>query len=146
MPTRVAFRAAARSGAIDLVQAYLADASLAGFQVYPARPRTIHPPTVFIDRITEDLTDYAGVIRQREPSVELLIVHGLFDSADAVRQGDTFVDGFLDWIADNYHGFGANTLVSVSRTADVPNYVPDWIETQTAYYATQLTLEGFAAT
>ncbi len=130
-----------------MLEAYKSAASIK-LQVYRARPRTLLPPTAFVDRISEELTDFTAYVRQRQPSVHVIVVHGLFDSGEATDQGDAFVDGFLDWVADDFHGFGANTLVNVTRTEDIPNFVPDWVrpEEQKSYYATEITLEGFAAT
>lgn len=147
MVTRIAFRTAARAGAVALLEAFKADVGT-NLQIYRARPRSVLPPTAFVDRISESLTDYVSVIRQRVPVVDVMVVHGLFDSGEAVDQGDAFVDGFLDWIADNFHAFGANTLVRVSSTEDVPNYIPDWLPPaeQRSFYATLIRLEGFAST
>lgn len=145
--TRIAVQTLARAGAVDLLNGYRDDADLR-LQVYRARPRSIKPPTAFVDGIDETLTDYTITTRQRSPAVSVVVIHGLFDSGEAADQRDTFVDGFLDWVADRYHGFGANTLVQVSRVTDLPSYVPDWLppNEQSTYYATQIVLEGFAST
>jgi hypothetical protein len=147
MPTRIAFRAAMREAAVTMFTDYKADRGLT-LQIYPGRPRTIVPPTAFVDRISERLTEYTLSTRQRTPTVEVVVLHGLFDSKDAVTQGDDFVDGFLDWVADHYHAAGANTLVSAVATEDDPEFVPTWQppQVQRAYYATRISLEGFAST
>ena len=147
MPTRIAFRSAMRAAAVTMFNDFKADRGLV-LQIYPGRPRTIAAPTVFVDRISERLTEYTLSTRQRVPVVEVVVLHGLFDSKDAVEQGDEFVDGFLDWIADNYHAAGANTLISAVATEDDPEFVPTWQppEVQRTYYATRISLEGFAST
>ncbi len=124
----------------------IADAAQVKLQMYPARPRTLFPPTAFVDRISETFTPLAGLLNQRTPLVECIVVHGLFDSADAAAQKDEFVDGLIDWVTSFPHKAGANTLIRVSQTVDLPDYVPEWIppEQQKTYYATQITLEGFA--
>lgn len=139
------FRADMRAAAVTLLEAY-ASAQSIKLQVYSGRPRTIAPPTAFVDRISEGLT-YPGVtLHQRTPTVSVVVLHGLFDSKDTVEQGDAFVDGFLEYVATQYHAAGANTLIAGVSTDDDPNYVPDWLppERQLSYYATTISLEGFA--
>ncbi len=138
-------QAAYRLAATQFLTDY-ADFAMVKLQMYPARPRTLFPPTGFVDRISETFTPLAGLLQQRTPLVEVIVVHGLFDSADAAAQKDEFVDGFIDWVVTSPHKAGANTLIRVSQTEDLPNYVPEWIppEQQKTYYATQITLEGFA--
>ena len=147
MPTRVAFQAAARAGAVQLLTDFKADSGI-GLQIYRGRPKSINPPTAFVDSINETLTEFLVATRQRVPSVEVIVLHGVFDYGDTVDQRDAFVDGFLDWVADRYHAFGANTLVAVTDVTDIPVYVPDWQQPQDQrqYYGTRITLEGFAST
>lgn len=115
-------------------------------QVYPGRPRSINPPTAFVDVLRERLEPTTERSFNRVPSVELLIVWGTFDSADVAEQRDAFVDGFFEWQADRPYAFGSNTLVALTSVDDEPTFTADWIEVQKAYYATRLTLEGFANT
>lgn len=125
-------------------------ADYAGFmdiklQTYPGRPRTIYPPTAFVDKIIETYTPFAGDLFQRVPLVECIILHGLFDSQDAVDQKDAFVDGLLQWVVGRAHQAGANTLIRVSLAEDIPDFVSDWLppDQQRTYFATRITLEGF---
>lgn len=115
-------------------------------QVYPARPRTILPPTAFVDLIREAIAYSGPTLRQRTPTAEVIVIHGLFDSKDAAENKDRFVDGFLDWTLTRYHEAGENTLIAGVETEDIPNYVPDWIEPdkQRTYYATRIAMEGYA--
>jgi hypothetical protein len=137
------FRADIRTAAATMLDDYAATANLK-LQVYPGRPRTLYPPTGFVDRISERIT-FDG-IRQRLVSVEVVVIHGLFDSKDAVEQADVFVDGWVDWTTAQYHAAGANTILEPRGVEDDPNYVPDWLPPteQKSYYATVITLEGFA--
>lgn len=139
------FQADVRAAAVSLLTDYAANAGVK-LQVYPARPRSLNPPTAFVDGIRETI-DYVGVmLRQRKPVADVLVVHGVFDSKEAADQKDAFVDGFLDWVTARYHEAGANTIVAVTETEDLPNYVPEWMppEQRLVYYATRLTLEGLA--
>jgi hypothetical protein len=144
--TRIAFSTAIRAAAVDLLKDYAADVSLK-LQVYRARPATIFPPCAFVDRMSESI-EYPGATtwRQRTPRVEVVVVHGIFDSGDAVDQRDRFVDGFLDWVTDNVHAADPNTTIGLVAVEDDPGYVNDWVkpEAQRTYFATRLTLEGFA--
>jgi hypothetical protein len=139
------FRAGMREAAVTLLSDFREDAGIR-LQVYPGRPRSILPPTAFVDRIRESLVYLGPSSIQRTPQVDITVLHGLFDSKDTVDQGDRFVDAFIDWVKTRYHSAGANTLVAVVATEDDPNYVPDWLppEEQRSYYATLITLEGFA--
>ena len=144
--TRIAFSSAMRDAAVELLRDYAADADL-GLQVYRARPASVHPPCAFVDRMSETV-DYPGSVtwRQRTPRVEVVVLHGIFDSGDAVDQRDRFVDGFLDWVTDNVHAADPNTTIGLVAIEDDPAYVNDWArpENQRTYFATRLTLEGFA--
>lgn len=138
-------QATMRAAAVQLLTDYAADAGIK-LQVYPGRPLSVFPPTAFVDLIRETIT-YPGItLRQRTPLVEVIVLHGLFDSKDATEQKDAFVDGFLDWVTDRYHAAGANTLIAAVSTEDVPAYVPDWQppDVQRVYYATRIVLEGYA--
>lgn len=139
------FQATVRAAAVTLLTNYAADAAVK-LQVYPGRPRTIAPPTAFVDGIRETV-EYVGItLRQRRPVADVIVVHGIFDSMEAADQKDAFVDGFLDWVTDRYHAAGGNTLVAVTETEDLPNYVPEWMppERQLVYYATRISMEGLA--
>jgi hypothetical protein len=144
--TRIAFSSAIRAAAVTLLKDYAADADIK-LQVYPARPASVFPPCAFVDRMSESI-EYPSSVnwRQRTPRVEVLVLHGIFDSGDAVAQRDRFVDGFLDWVTDNVHAADPNTTIGLVSVEDDPGYVNDWMkpEHQRTYYATRLTLEGFA--
>jgi hypothetical protein len=144
--SRPALQVSMRAACVALLTDYAAAATI-NLQVYPGRPRSLRPPTAFVD-IIDETVDYIGQIVQRHPTAEMFVLHGLFDSKEAADQRDAFVDGFLDWAIDRYHAAGANTLVAVRTVQDAPNYVPDWLppEEQRTYYATRISLEGLAAT
>jgi hypothetical protein len=134
-----------RAASVTLLSEYAADAGTK-LQVYPARPRSIFPPTGFVDVIRESIEHIGPTLRQRKPVAEVIVIHGIFDSKEAADQKDAFVDGFLDWVVTRYHSAGANTLIGVTDTEDLPNYVPEWMPPaeQKVYYATRITLEGLA--
>jgi len=138
-------RAALRAAAVELLEDYAAAAALT-LQIYPGRPRSIHPPTAFVDVMRETITYPGMTLLQRRPQADVVVLHGLFDSKDTADQADAFVDGFLAWVAARFHAAGANTLVALVSIDDDPTYVPDWQppEVQRVYYATRITLEGYA--
>lgn len=141
--TRIAFQTLMRAAAVQLLTDYKATVGI-GMQIYPARPRSIAPPTGFVDSLSESITYTA--LNQRIPRAEVLVIHGLFDSKESADQRDAFVDGFIDWVLDNIHEAHAATTIAVTEVEDLPNYVPDWMpsELQKTYYATRITLEGLA--
>jgi hypothetical protein len=134
-----------RAAAVTLLTEYAADAEIA-LQVYPGRPRTLLPPTAFVDGIRETLPTDGSMLVRRIPTATVVVLHGLMDSKEAADQKDAFVDGFIDWTLDRLHAAGANTTVAVTETEDLPNYVPDWLppEQQKTYYASRIELEGLA--
>ncbi len=145
---RVPFQAAMRAAAVDLIQDYAASINLT-MTLYRARPANIQPPHAFIDAMRETPTGFtAPSTRERVVECDVVCVWGLFDSASAVDQRDAFVDGFSDWVIDDYHAAGPNTLIAVTQITDDPSYRPDWPlpERQRTYFATVITLEGRAAT
>ena len=135
-----------RAAAVTLLKAY-ATAQSVKLQVYAGRPRSVNPPCAFVDRMTGTFVSIGISLRQTTPTAEVLVLHGLFDSKDAAEQGDAFVDGFLDWVATQFHAAGANRLIASVRVEDEPDFVTDWMppEQQRTYYATRITLEGFAS-
>ena len=145
--TRVPFRTDCRAAAVTLLTEFAAQTSPATkLQVYPGRPRSINPPTAFVDGIRESYSYTNVTWRLRTPTVEVIVLWGLFDSKVAVDQADAFADAFLDWVTDRYHAAGANTTIAISSIEDDPTYVPDWLPPaeQRTYFASRISLEGFA--
>lgn len=138
------FQTDVRAAAITTLEAY-ATANSVKLQTYRGRPRSIKPPTAFIDLERETIV-YVGHMMQRTVQVDILLIHGLFDSGEAVDQRDAFTDGYIDYIRDNVHAAGASTTLGVVATEDDPTWVPDWLirEEQRPYFATRITLEGYA--
>lgn len=134
-----------------LLTAYVASAGIT-MQLYRAKPRQAKPPTGYIEGIEESLTEYTLTTRQRTTRARVrLLWRDDVDAGAAVDQRDAFVDGFLDWVADNYHAFGDNTLASAVSVSDDPDFAfedsaHDGREAFATYFSTVLTLEGFAAT
>ncbi len=145
-------RAALRAAAVELLEDYAQSASLK-LQVYRARPRSIHPPTAFVDTIREARVYHGIQLVQTTPQADVIVVHGprlpgggSFDSGDATDQADAFADGFSAYVDSQVHAIGSNTTIGAVSIEDDPTYIPDWvpIEEQLSYYATRITLEGFA--
>ena len=142
--TTIPFQTAMRAACVDLLTDYAQAASLK-LQVYSARPRSLYPPTGFVDRIRETITLAGPKMRQRTVFASMVVVHGIFDSKEAADQRDAFIDGFADWVLDNPDAAGAATLIGNTVVLDdQPAWVPDWIENPLTYYATEIVLEGYA--
>lgn len=139
-------RGDSRTAAADLLRDYGASAAVK-LQVYRARPASIMPPTAFVDLVAESLAYPANVLPQRTVRVQLVLVHGLFDSGEAVDQADEFVDGFITWVTADVHAAGGNTTIGVVEVEDDPTWVPEWMapEKQRTYFATRIVLEVYAA-
>jgi hypothetical protein len=141
------FSAQMRAAAVDLLTDYVASVAGLKVQIYRARPATIVPPTAFVDGFSEAIDNRGIAIVQRHPSVDVMVLHGIFDHGETVDQRDAFVDGFLGWVRDNVHAASGNTTVGMVGVEDIPAYVPDWIRPDAqgrlpTYYATRITLEG----
>lgn len=139
------FQADCRAATVTMLTAYKTAASIK-LQVYPGRPRSLVPPTAFVDGIRESITLTGITLHQRRPIVDVIVIHGLYDSLEAATQKDAFADGFVQWVIDNYHAAGANTLIAPVDLEDLPTYVNDWMPPaeQKTFYATRISLEGFA--
>jgi len=139
-------RANARAAAVALFKAYRDDAEV-GAIVYPGRPASIHPPQGFVDAMSEADVYPAGLSPQRTIRVEVMILHGEFDSGTSVAQADAFADGLMQWVSDpdNVHAAGANTTIGVVAIEDDPTFVPDWLPpgAQKTYFGTRVTLEVY---
>jgi hypothetical protein len=142
-------QASMRAAAVELLTDYAATGGVK-LQVYPARPRSLFPPSAFVDRLSESLAWSGTGWPQRTVRAEVVVVHGVFDTKEAADNRDAFVDGFVYWIAGEYHAAGANTVLELSSVEDEPAWQPDWRPANTTngpdpiYYATRLTLEGYA--
>lgn len=134
-----------RAACVTLLEGYASAASVK-LQVYPGRPRSINPPTAFVDTITEVTNTIGPTSYQRRPTAHVVVLHGQFDSKDTADQADTFMDGFIDYVYANVSAAGANTVIGDVSTEDDPNYIPDWQDeaVQRAYFATLVSVEGFA--
>jgi hypothetical protein len=129
------------------LQAFKTDSGLR-LQIYPGRPRTLVPPSIWQDR-RSDTINFRGVrdvnFMGHVLRTELVALHGLFDSAEAINQRDAFVDAFASYIRANRDTglAGPNSVLLSMVLDDVPNYVPDWVpeRDQLTYFATLITLE-----
>lgn len=136
-----------RAAAITLLTSCASGLSVK-MQIYPGRPRSLAPPTGFIDSMTEEFAPTFGSsdIFQHTPRIQILMVWGDFDSKEAVDQRDAFVDAYHDELRVSAHQAGPRSLIYPVNLSDLPTWVPDWlpIEQQRTYFATQFVLEGFA--
>jgi len=145
MVTRLAFRTAMRDAAVQMLHDY-ADYAGVNLQIYRGRPRTLFPPTAFVDRIDERVTFTGPNMRSRLVTCYIAVVHGLFDSGDAVDQGDQFIDGFTEWVLEHRDAADPNTDLGAILLRDDPNYITDWLPPaeRRSFYATIISLEGLA--
>lgn len=144
-----------RAAAVELLTDYVAQASpKPKMQIYRARPRTVSAPSAFVDTVRETRVYFGPQNVQRTIQCDVLVLHGprlpdggSFDSGDATDQADVFIDGFVAWVDSHVHEIGPNTTVGAVSVEDDPTYIPDWvpINEQMSYYATRITLEGYAA-
>jgi len=142
------FQADMRAAAVAMLEAYGTASSLK-LQVYPARPRSIAPPTAFVDGLSETLANLQGSVNvaQRTVTANVIVLWtDDLDSKQAANQKDAFVDGFVAYVLSVPHQAGANTLIWPASIEDLPDFVPEWQPPaeQKTYYATRIELEGYA--
>ena len=137
----------ARAAVVDFLTGYAAGAPgnpNSRMTVYPGRPASIAAPHGFIDSLRDAIAYTGPTLIQQTVIVEAIVVHGIFDSKEAVTQSDAFTDGLIEYQRTRYHEAGANTTIALVETEDIPNYVPEWIAKQVTYYATRLDFEVYA--
>ena len=140
------FQAAVRAACITTLEAH-ATAQSVKLQTYPGRPRSLYPPSAFVDVLRETIVYLGPISKQRTVQADVVLIWGSFDGNDTVAQKDAFVDGFIEYVATSgIHAAGANTTLGVVASEDDPTFVPDWVplSEQRTYYVTRITLEGFA--
>ncbi len=137
------FEADVRAACITTLEAYASAASVT-LQAYPSRPAKLMPPTAFVDRLSEEVGHVVSPVLQRTVTGEIVLVHGLFDSGEAVAQRDAFVDGYITYLRGNRDAI-LNGTFGVTGIEDDPVYVPDWMarENQRPYFATRITVEAY---
>lgn len=130
-----------RAACVTLLSGY----ATGPLQVYPARPRSIHPPCAFIDTINEATNSIGPTSFQRRPEARIVVLHGEFDSKGTVEQRDAFVDGFIPYAYAAVHAAGANTVIGDFTVEDDPTYIPDWQPdaVQRQYFATVISVQAF---
>lgn len=130
-----------RLACVQLLDDYADDADIT-LSTYRARPTMINPPQGFVDSMGE-VQDHSTRLTRRLPTADVVLLHGLYDSGSAVDQRDAFMDGFSTWVDDRFHAAGPNSTIGLAGFEDIPLYVPEWINSDKAYYATRLTLVGY---
>ena len=138
------FQADVRAGVLQELSSYASSASVK-LQIYAGRPRSLQPPTAFVDVMRETIV-YSGHVMERTVQVDIVLVHGSFDSADSAAQKDAFTDGFIEQVrANTFSAAGANSTLGVVSTEDDPTFLPQWLprDEQRTYYATRITLEAY---
>lgn len=131
-----------RAAALDLLDGYAAANSGALRHTFGARPATISPPSGFVDAIDEPEIVWTNAGQQRTPQVRIRFVRGTFSSGDVAEANDALVDGFIEYVRDNFHAAGPNTIVVVTAAEDEDQWIPEWIPEATPYYSTLVTLSG----
>lgn len=137
------FQADCRAAVVTFLTDYAASNGVK-LQIYRGRPRTLVPPSGFVDGITEDI-DHTTLLTQRNPVVSAIVVFGTYDSGDTVDQKDAFADGLIEWAETRFHQAGANTMIGSARAEDLPEFIPTWLppEQQKVYYGVRFEFGGF---
>lgn len=136
-----------RAAVVTLLTDCAADAGVQ-LQVHRARPRSLYPPTGFVDGMRTDLDPFPGTstLYQHNRRIDVLMIWGLFDAGEAVDQRDAWMDAFHAWSRVEPHAASAESLLGPLSYSDEPTFVPDWLPEaqQVPHFATRIVLEGFA--
>jgi hypothetical protein len=140
-------RAAMRAAAVTLLEGYKTANAGSLRQVYKARPMSLQAPAAFVDSLDESEINYTPAGMQRTPDVVIRLVRGTFSSGDVADANDELVDDFIDYVVDNRHVAGGNTLSLITSVEDDDGWVPEWIPVPAGsdprpYYSTLVTLSG----
>ena len=95
-----------------------------------------------MDAIDESEIVWTNAGMQRTPAVRIRLVRGTFSSGDVAEANDALVDGFIEYVRENFHAAGANTIVVVSAAEDDDGWIPEWIPESRPFYSTIVTLSG----
>ena len=133
-----------RAAAVTLLEGYASANTGQIRQIYPGRPLSLHVPCAFVEDIDESDITYTPAGMQRTPTVGIRFIGGTFDSEDTVNAQDDLIDTFIEYVVQNRHAAGANTLALITSVNDEQGWIPDWQppELQRPYYSTVLTLGG----
>lgn len=144
--TTIDFHKLMRKAVVDLLTEYKNSSGI-NLSIYAGRPTTIHPPHAFCEVQPEDQNPAGISNRQRNIHSTWLIVWARFDSADQIAQRDDFLDGFSAYVLQNAHKAGGTTELHVGSIEDLPDFVPTWLplQEQYVYFASRMTVEGFAS-
>lgn len=88
-------------------------------RVYRKRPASIADTrSIFIGTIGETLRHDSGT-RQRTTDVEIVVARHLADNEETADDLEELADALIDYLSDNPHAFGANTVQEPVRDAEV---------------------------
>lgn len=132
-----------RIAAITLLDGFMAANPTMLKHTFRARPASIMVPCAFVDGIDEDIA-YTPAGAQRTPDARIRIVRGTFGAGDVADANDELIDDFIDYVVDNLHAAGPNTLALITSVEDDDGWIPEWMpaDKQLPYFSTILTLSG----
>jgi hypothetical protein len=86
-------------------------------QGYTARPASLHPPAFYLGGVEETMTHMAGV-RQLDQRIQVAIVRGLYDNAEAMEWLDEACDSLRNYLSDRPHAISNTTVLTPLSTVD----------------------------
>lgn len=115
----IQWRSAIRDAAVTTCEAFQAANPTLVDRVYRKRPAAIADTrSIFVGTIGEVLRHDSGT-RQRTASVEIVVTRHLADNEETADDLEELADALVDWLSDNPHAFGANTVQEPARDAEV---------------------------
>lgn len=113
------WRSAVRDNAVATCEAFQVANPTLAHRVYRKRPASIGDTrSIFVDSIGEQIRHDSGT-RQRTAEVSIVVARHLADNEETADDLEELADALIDYLSDNPHAFGANTVQEPVRDAEV---------------------------
>jgi hypothetical protein len=134
------FRADMRAAGLALLNGFRTATGLIR-QEYDAIPRSFKAPLGFVGDFAEPAISHTMSLRTRTPQMEIVLVVGVYDNAEAAHLQDQIVQGFMDYVSNRPHQVSGATLIQPISTRDTTLTLGVG-ERAANYRATVVTVEG----
>ena len=118
------FRTDARTAFASLLAAFAADFNASApakskiQSTHRARPGSYRPPCLYVGEIREPRIEHTMGLRNRDMTIELVLMQGQYDNEQTADRQDVLVDAFHDWLTARPHAIGPNIVMNQVSTDD----------------------------
>ena len=142
------FRTDARTAFASLLAAFAADFNTTApakskiQSTHRARPGSYRPPCLFVGSIREPRIDHTMGLRERNMTIELVLVQGQYDNEETSDRQDVLVDAFHDWLTARPHAISTNTVMNQVSTEDAEIVIATTNGATVRYFATVVSVNA----